>query len=164
MVNSVTLKTNLKCVSFCFVVWVWSTVLNTQLFFLVFLMPHLREMTIPASSWIQLWASSYKGQLCGLQCFNMQATPGPLGCDPLFCQQPISVAVTAVTEQLVTGAQAQGVCQRINIKAYEWLSEGTPATYLTKGYFHICTDPMSQRFCKCPKHSCYNARPFSLCN
>lgn len=76
---------------------------------LVFLIPRLVETTIPASSWIQPRASCSKGQLCGLRCFDMQATPGPLGCDPLFCQQLISAAMIAVTERSVIGAQARGV-------------------------------------------------------
>lgn len=89
---------------------------------LVFLLPYLREMTTLASSWIQLWASCSKGQLCGLRCFDMQATPGPLGCDPLFCQQLISVARIAATEQTVIGAQGRFVCWGIINKTPELVS------------------------------------------
>lgn len=64
--------------------------------YLVFLIKRLREMTIPASSWIQLRASCCKGQICSLWCFDMQTMPALLGCDPLFCQQ--LMAMIAVTE------------------------------------------------------------------
>lgn len=41
----------------------------------------------------KLWASHGRGQLCGLQCFNMQTMPGLLGREPLFCQQLNSLAM-----------------------------------------------------------------------
>ena len=85
-------------------------------------------MTIPASSWIQMRASWSRGQLCGLWCFDMPATPGPLGCDPLFCQQLIPVAAIAVAEHSVPEVRRHRVfVKELGTRSLnECVSEGTP--------------------------------------
>lgn len=101
-----------------------------------------------ASSWIQTCASWSKGQLCGLQCFDMLATPGPPGCDPLFCQQLIPVAVIVATHGSSNESnKGRGVCRRLKNKTPGWLSlKGYTRCHCAVRFFASCTDEKLQVF------------------